>query len=128
MTGMVGKYVMQKIFRESAQNHFGSEDPYVYGTDSSRRSITDIYGSYFETVPATKMSGKHNPGKSTKKKKALPPGLTPEEEQVLVKVKRRAYRLDMALFNCCGMRFGWSSLIALVPAFVVTACCPVIFC
>lgn len=89
---------MKRIFRESAQNQFGTEDP------------------YFETVPATKMSGTHNTSKLKKRKKALPPGLTAEEELVLVKVKRRAYRLDMALFNCCGMRFGWSSLIALVPA------------
>lgn len=98
MSGLIGKYVVGKVFRESAQNHFGTEDP------------------YFETVPATKMSGKHNTGKVKKRKKALPPGLTPEEEKVLVKVKRRAYRLDMALFNCCGLRFGWSSLIAIIPA------------
>lgn len=98
MTGLIGKYVVKRIFNESAQNHFGTEDP------------------YFETVPATKMSGEHNTGKVKKRKKALPPGLTPEEELVLVKVKRRAYRLDMSLFNCCGMRFGWSSMIALVPA------------
>jgi Domain of unknown function (DUF4112) len=30
-------------------------------------------------------------------------------------VKRRAYRLDMSLCNFCGIRFGWSSIIALLP-------------
>lgn len=94
---MVSKVVMKKIFKENNQNKYGQEDP------------------YFETVPATKMSGLHNLAKVKKRKKALPPGLTPEEEKVLVKVKRRAYRLDMSLFNLFGLRFGWSSVIALLP-------------
>lgn len=52
-----------------------------------------------------------------KQKKALHPGLNAEEVKLLTKVKRRAYRLDMALFNvpCIG-RFGWSSVIGLIPA------------
>jgi hypothetical protein len=45
--------------------------------------------------------------KTTKeKRKALPPGLTDEKTKILIKVKRRAYQLDLYLFNCCGTRFG----------------------
>lgn len=45
----------------------------------------------------------------------MPPGLSENDSKVLTKVKRRAYRLDYSLFNLCGISFGWSSVIALVP-------------
>jgi hypothetical protein len=38
--------------------------------------------------------------------------------KVLTKVKRHAYWLDMGLFNCCGIRFGWSSVIGIIPGYV----------
>lgn len=31
-------------------------------------------------------------------------------------MRRRAYRLDMSLFEFLGTRFGWSSIIGIVPA------------
>lgn len=96
MAGFVAKYVGSKIFKETAKNKFGGEDP------------------YFETVPATRLGVM----KTTKKKrKALPPGLTDEEAKILTKVKRRAYRMDLCLFNFCGTRFGWGAVIGIVPAF-----------
>jgi hypothetical protein len=63
-------------------------------------------------VPATRLGIRT----SKKKRKALPPGLTDEEARILTKVKRRAYRLDLALFNFCGTRFGWGAVIGIVPA------------
>ncbi|CEJ81379.1 hypothetical protein VHEMI01508 [[Torrubiella] hemipterigena] len=48
-------------------------------------------------------------------KKALPPGISENDGQVLTKVKRRAYRMDMALFDFAGIRFGWGSVIGIVP-------------
>lgn len=54
--------------------------------------------------------------KTTKtKRKALPPGLTGEETKILTKVKRRAHQLDLSLFNCCGIRFGWGAVVGIVP-------------
>lgn len=96
MSGLIAKFVFNKILRENASNNQGRTDP------------------YFETVPTSRLSLSGQP-KTKKQRKALPPGLTREEEQVLVKVKRRAYRLDMAFGNCCGMKLGWSSLIAIIP-------------
>lgn len=52
---------------------------------------------------------------TSKRKKAPPAGLTAEEEALLKKAKKRAYRLDMSLFNLCGIRFGWSSVIGILP-------------
>ena len=91
MAGLIAKI----LFKESLENKFGSEDP------------------YFETVPATRLGGKPK-----RKRKANPPGLSDHDGKVLTKVKRRAYRLDMCLFNCCGIRFGWSSVIGIIPAYV----------
>jgi hypothetical protein len=45
--------------------------------------------------------------KTTKeKRKTLPPELTNEEIKIFTKIKRRAYQLNVYLFNCCGTRFG----------------------
>ncbi|KAJ2906754.1 hypothetical protein MKZ38_010745 [Zalerion maritima] len=86
-------FIAKKIFKETLDNKFGQEDP------------------YYETVPATRLGAKPK-----RQRKANPPGLSDHDSKVLTKVKRRAYKLDMSLFNCCGIRMGWSSVIGLVPA------------
>jgi len=96
MTGMIAKFVMGRIFQESASNKEGREDP------------------YFE-YPAEEL-GKAGKRKSRRRKKGLPPGLTDEEGEILTKVKRRAYRLDMAFGSFLGIKFGWGSVIGIVPA------------
>lgn len=87
----------KRILGETLQNRFGKEDP------------------YFEQVPATRLDWRPT-GKFKKRKKALPPGILEHDGQILTKVKRRAHRLDLALCSFLGIRFGWSSVIALVPA------------
>jgi len=97
MASFIAKMISKKILGEKLENNFGKDDP------------------YFETVPATRLDGK--PSKKMKKRrKALPAGISEHDGKVLTKVKRRAYRLDMSLFNCCGIRFGWSSVIGIIPA------------
>ncbi|KAF7165002.1 hypothetical protein CNMCM6106_001324 [Aspergillus hiratsukae] len=96
MSGALASFVGKRILAESARNHFGQEDP------------------YFEEVPASRLSRAF--GKKTKKRrKAIPPGLSENDQKVLTQVKRRAYRLDYCLFNLCGIRFGWGSVIGLIP-------------
>jgi len=70
---------------------------------------------YFESVPATRLDGRPSKSKTTKRRKALPAGLSEHDGRVLTKVKRRAYRLDMSLFTFLGVRFGWSSVIGIIP-------------
>lgn len=96
MTSLLAKYISKKILGESVKNNFGTEDP------------------YFEQVPATRLDGRPS-SKTKKRRKALPAGISEHDGKVLTKVKRRAYRLDMSLFNCCGIRFGWSSVIGIIP-------------
>ncbi|KAH8653453.1 hypothetical protein BX600DRAFT_79482 [Xylariales sp. PMI_506] len=96
MTSYITKKITSKLLGETLDNKFGAKDP------------------VFEYVPATRLDGK--PSKKTKKqRRALPPGLSQHDAEVLTKVKRRAYRLDMSLFNFMGIRFGWSSVIGLFP-------------
>ncbi|KAL7268943.1 hypothetical protein RUND412_008414 [Rhizina undulata] len=97
MTNVVTKFVFGKILRESPENNHGRNDP------------------YFETVPTNKFSATGQP-KMKKRKKALPPGLSEADQKTLVKVKRRAYRLDMAFGSFCGIRVGWSAIVGLFPA------------
>lgn len=99
MASFVAKIISKKILGETIQNKFGKEDP------------------YFESVPATRLDGKPSTsGRVKKRKKALPPGISEHDGEVLTKVKRRAYRLDMSLFTFMGIRFGWGSVIGFIPA------------
>jgi hypothetical protein len=42
-------------------------------------------------------------------------GLSNHDTEVLNKVLRRAHQLDMGLLNLCGIKVGWSSVIAVIP-------------
>lgn len=53
-------------------------------------------------------------GKQKRRKRALPPGLTKAEAKLLQKIKKRAHYLDKG-FYVCGLRFGWTFFIGLVP-------------
>ncbi|KAJ5636130.1 uncharacterized protein N7484_009443 [Penicillium longicatenatum] len=96
MSNALFSLISKRVLAESAQNRFGMEDP------------------YFEEVPASRL-GRAVGKKKQKRRKAIPPGLSEHDADVLTKVKRRAYRLDYSLFNLCGIRFGWGSVIGLVP-------------
>ncbi|KAI3337495.1 hypothetical protein HD806DRAFT_42055 [Xylariaceae sp. AK1471] len=103
MTSFVAKWVgkkliQDKILKERLENQFGVDDP------------------YFEQVPATRLDGTPN-GKFKKVRKALPPGISDHDANVLNKVKRRAYRLDMAFGTFLGIKLGWGSLIGVFPIF-----------
>ncbi|KAF9481940.1 hypothetical protein BDN70DRAFT_875732 [Pholiota conissans] len=53
-------------------------------------------------------------GKQKRRKRELPPGLSKRDARILQSVKRRAHYLDKG-FNFCGMRFGWTFFIGLIP-------------
>ncbi|WEW61070.1 hypothetical protein PRK78_006559 [Emydomyces testavorans] len=96
MAAKIAAALSKKVLKESAENRFGQEDP------------------YFEEVQATDLLGRPT---TKKRRKAAPDGISEHDAKVLTKVKRRAYRLDLCLCNCCGIKFGWGSVIGLVPAF-----------
>lgn len=55
------------------------------------------------------------PGKFVKKKKQIPAYIPAQDAEILAKVRKRAYRLDMSLFNFLGIRFGWEAVIGIIP-------------
>ncbi|KAG6896647.1 hypothetical protein C0992_006911 [Termitomyces sp. T32_za158] len=56
-------------------------------------------------------------GKQKRKKaeqRPLPPGLSPRDAKILQSLKRRAHYMDKG-FHICGLQFGWTFLIGLIP-------------
>ncbi len=85
-------------------------------SESSLRwhKLTARQDPYFEEVAIYDRHGRAT-GKVKKQKKGIPGGLSANDGKVLRRVRKQAYRLDMSLFNCCGIRFGWSSVIGIIP-------------
>ena len=48
-------------------------------------------------------------------KKQIPNYIPEHDAEILAACRRRAYHLDCALFTLCGVRFGWSSVIGIIP-------------
>jgi hypothetical protein len=55
------------------------------------------------------------PGKLKKVKKQVPAYIPSHDADILARARKSAYRLDFSLFNFLGFRFGWSSVIGIVP-------------
>jgi len=51
-----------------------------------------------------------------KVKKQVPAYIPEPDASILARSRKTAYKLDCCLFNFLGIRFGWSSVIGLVPA------------
>ncbi|KAL2129491.1 hypothetical protein VTI74DRAFT_7678 [Chaetomium olivicolor] len=74
---------------------------------------TNSDNPYTEKVPVYK-NGKLV--KHRTQERPIPEGLSKNDAKILRKVRKKAYRWDMGFRCCCfGVRFGWSSLIGLLP-------------
>ncbi|KAJ9151891.1 Ph domain-containing protein [Pleurostoma richardsiae] len=96
MSQAILNMVAKRALKDVAQKNINSKDP------------------YFEEVHVYDRHGRDT-GKVKKHKKGVPPGVSARDGEILKSVRRKAYRLDMSLFNCCGIRFGWSSVIGIIP-------------
>lgn len=127
MSGMIAKYVGKKVLGETVANRFGQE---VSSSPLSSSSSSSSFYSpivsfltallfqqdpYFERVPASEMHSRPSSNKVKKRKKQNPRGMSDHDVKIFNRAKRRAYRLDECLFTCCGVRFGWSSVIGFIP-------------
>ncbi|KAI4226892.1 MAG: hypothetical protein L6R36_002824 [Xanthoria steineri] len=90
MSAAVAKMLAKKYAEKTGKKHFApAADPYFVTRED---------------------------GKVTKhKRQDVPMGISPADAKVLLAVRRRAYRLDNSI-NLCGIRFGLSSVVGLVPA------------
>jgi len=98
MTTAIAKYAAQKMLSKEMDKF---KDKKVEGP----------YDPYYEMIPHPR-----KPGKQKKVKKQIPSYIPQNDAKILAAARKSAYRLDFALFNFLGIRFGWSSVIGLVPA------------
>ncbi|TKA68370.1 hypothetical protein B0A55_07470 [Friedmanniomyces simplex] len=97
MAAAVGKFAAQKLLNKHMKQYEGKkveqgDDPYFALIEDPKR-----------------------PGKTKKVKKQIPAYIPEHDALILASCKRRAYRLDMCLFNFLGIRFGWEAVIGLIP-------------
>jgi len=54
----------------------------------------------------------------SRKKKAIPPGISAHDAKILKRVRRKAYALDRTIscFCCCSINIGWATVIGIIPA------------
>ncbi|TRM57537.1 hypothetical protein BD626DRAFT_586564 [Schizophyllum amplum] len=53
-------------------------------------------------------------GRTKRRRRKIPPGLSKRDAKILKSVQRRAHYLDKG-FSMCGMRFGWTFIIGIIP-------------
>jgi len=96
MAQVIGKYAAKKMLGKQMEKY-------------KNKDSTGHYDPYFTYVQ------KPN-GKMKKVKKQVPDYIPEHDAVILAKARSRAYALDCCLFNLFGIRFGWSSVIGLIPA------------
>ncbi|GAB7357842.1 hypothetical protein MBLNU230_g0013t1 [Neophaeotheca triangularis] len=97
MAAAVGKFAANKLLSKQFDKY----------KDKKVESGED---PFFATVADPK-----KPGQTKKVKKHIPSYIPEKDALILAKVRKRAYRLDMCLFTFLGIRFGWSSVIGIIP-------------
>jgi len=88
MAARVGKYAINKIAGKRAAQYEPADPHYENYTDDR--------------------------GKVRQRKRAMPADLTPQEQKILAKIRRRAHRLDKG-FSLCGFRVGYTFIIGFIP-------------
>ena len=120
MAGAVGKYAANKLLKKEMSKY---KDKKVEGGDVSIPiSLTLMHNHNGATTDTTHqdpyfamVEDPKRPGKFVKKRKQIPTYIPPADAEILAKVRKTSYRLDMCLFNFLGIRFGWEAVIGIIP-------------
>ncbi|KAF1967968.1 hypothetical protein BU23DRAFT_402320, partial [Bimuria novae-zelandiae CBS 107.79] len=99
MAQVVAKYAAKKLLSDELDKY-------------QKKEPAGQYDPYYERIPDPKRPGK----KGKKVKKQIPAYIPEHDANVLARARKWAYRLDCSLFNIGSIRFGWSSVIGIVPA------------
>ncbi|KAB8360767.1 hypothetical protein FH972_024501 [Carpinus fangiana] len=115
MASYVSKYAAKKLLGKQMDKYRTKK---VAGADVSSpplppciccdSMLTVPQDPYFVEVP-----GRH--GKMKKVKKQIPDFIPEHDAKCLASAKNLAYRMDMSLFSFGGVRFGWGSVIGIIP-------------
>jgi hypothetical protein len=117
MAAAVGKYAANKLLKKHMKQYENKkvesgqvrdrQDSTPPEPVAANGSIQDPYFAYIEDP--------RKPGKLKKVKKQIPTYIPEHDAMILASVRKRAYQLDCGLFELFGIRFGWESVIGLVP-------------
>lgn len=117
MAAQVGKYAANALLKKHMKEY--SSKKVETGDVSLQicfRSAMAIDANFFLQDPYFAMiEDPRHPGRLKKVKKQVPAYIPEHDANILATVRRRAYRLDMSLFNLFGIRFGWEAVIGLIP-------------
>lgn len=119
MAAVVGKYAANKLLKKQMSKFEGKK---VNDGEVSTSTLVQRHDGAILTIIATQdpyfalIEDPRKPGKLKKVKKQIPAYIPEKDAEILAAVRRRAYRLDMCLFDLFGIRFGWEAVIGIVPA------------
>ncbi|KAK5653114.1 hypothetical protein OQA88_9213 [Cercophora sp. LCS_1] len=86
----------------------------AFGRLKDKNIQTNSENPYTEKIPVHNARGEII--KYKEKERAVPDGLSANDQTILKTVRRKAYKWDMSFRFCCfKTRFGWSFLIGLIP-------------
>lgn len=115
MSGQLFNMVAKRVLKDTAKKNINSKVGVLSALPPFSFLNTNMTKDpFYEEVAVYGRDGRPT-GKVKQQKKGIPAILSQHDGTVLKKVRRRAYRMDMSLFNCFGIRFGWSSVIGIVP-------------
>lgn len=118
MAAMVGKYAANKVLKKQMGKYAGKK---VDGGDVCLLVFTkSMYASDsndFQDPLFAMIEDPKRPGKMKKVKKQIPAYIPEHDAMILAKSRSAAYKMDCGLFTLFGIRFGWESVIGIVPAF-----------
>lgn len=97
MSGLIVKFIYNRLLRDNQWNKFGVEDP------------------YYEYVPIH-LDASGNPNKYKRVPRRIPDGISENDYKILNQVKKKAYRYDM-WFNIFGIKLGWTNIVGVIPVF-----------
>ena len=99
-----------KLGKTSSANTWNNTSPQtLYMNTLQTTKATKSAPKYVSTLAPFRSTLNHGPSQ-----RPAPPGLSKHDAQILKSVQTRAHHLDKG-FNFCGVRFGWSFFIALIP-------------
>ena len=115
MAAQVGKFAANHLLKKQMKTY---KDKKVDGGDVNTHlppphahlANSDLQDPYFAMIEDPR-----KPGKYKKVKKQIPAYIPEHDAEVLARVRKSSYRLDMCLFNFLGIRFGWEAVIGIIP-------------
>lgn len=108
----MASFALNKVYRFAFGRFVNRETSSKEWTEKERKYF-DNYDPIYEYIPKVDRHGRVT-GNLEKVKKRVPLCLSPHDQKVLKRARKWAHRLDTG-HSLCGIKFGWSAIIGLLP-------------